>query len=150
MAAQCSRAARHPTNDSSRPAPAGNFSRAAAPPEPVAASRLVAVTVYQGTALVTREVDVPEGQNLVEIVVSPLPEQTVDSSLYTEGTDGIRVLSTRFRTRAVREDTREEVRALEQRIRDIALANEAIEHARQVSEQNLQLLAKLENFTAAT
>src|SRR5512134_7387 len=50
------------------------------PPQPVARSKIVAVTVYQGTALVTREVDVPEGQNLVEVVVSPLPEQTVDSS----------------------------------------------------------------------
>src|SRR5688500_9238624 len=83
------------------------------PPQPVAPSKLVAVTVYQGTALVTREVEVPEGNNLVEIVVSPLPVQTIDSSLYTEGTDGIRVLSTRFRARAVKEDTREEVRAIE-------------------------------------
>src|SRR5687768_4102615 len=52
------------------------------PPQPIAASKLVAVTVYQGSALVTREVEVPEGQNLVEVIVSPLPEQTVDSSLY--------------------------------------------------------------------
>jgi hypothetical protein len=43
------------------------------PPQKVAASRIVAATVYQGTALVTREVDVPQGENLVEFVVSPLP-----------------------------------------------------------------------------
>lgn len=122
----------------------------AEPPQPVAASKLVAVTVYQGTALVTREVDVPEGQNLVEVVVSPLPVQTVDSSLYTESANGIRVLSTRFRTRAVKEDTREEVRAIENKIRELQHANETIAKTSQVSEQNLQLLAKLENFTAAT
>src|SRR3954470_24300306 len=72
------------------PAPPPPTTRPVEPPQKVAASRIVAATVYQGTALVTREVDVPEGQNLVEFVVSPLPEQTVDSSLYTEGTDGIR------------------------------------------------------------
>lgn len=71
-----------------------------------AASRVTAVTVYQGNALVTRTVDVPEGKGLVEVVVTPLPAETIDSSLYTEGTDGLRVLSTRYRMRAVKEDTR--------------------------------------------
>src|SRR5947209_7572078 len=82
------------------------------PPRP-ATSKIVAVTVYQGQALVTREVSVPEGDGTVELVVTPLPAQAVDSSLYTEGTDGLRVLSTRFRTRAVKDDTRREVRAKE-------------------------------------
>ena len=68
------------------------------PPRP-AASRITDVTVYQGQALVTREVSVPEGEGTVELVVTPLPAQTVDGSLYTEGADGLRVLSTRFRTR---------------------------------------------------
>jgi hypothetical protein len=40
----------------------------------------------------------------------------VDSSLYAEGTDGVRVLSTRYRTRAVKEGTRNEVRAKEMQI----------------------------------
>src|SRR5687768_1012504 len=44
------------------PAPATRPAAAELPP-PVAKSKLVAVTVYQGTALVTREVDVPEGRN---------------------------------------------------------------------------------------
>src|SRR5947207_2430285 len=86
------------------PAPQPPTTRPVEPPQRIAPSRIVAATVYQGTALVTREVEVPEGQNLVEFVVSPLPEQTVDSSLYTEGADGVRVLSTRFRARAVQED----------------------------------------------
>ena len=62
-------------------------------------SRVTAVTVYQGNALVTREIEVAAGKGLFEIVVTPLPPQTVDSSLYAEGTDGVRVLSTRYRTR---------------------------------------------------
>ncbi len=92
-----------PAEDAPRPRPAS--------------SRIVAVTVYQGQALVTREVGVPEGEGVVELVVTPLPAETVDNSLYTEGSEGLRVLSTRFRTRAVKEDTRQEVRALEESIR---------------------------------
>jgi hypothetical protein len=90
----------------------------AATPRP-AASRITAVTVYQGQALVTREVSVPEGDGTVELVVTPLPAQTVDSSLYTEGAEGLRVLSTRFRTRAVKEDTRQEVRAKEELLKNL-------------------------------
>jgi hypothetical protein len=66
------------------------------PPPKSASSRVTAVTVYQGNALVTREVDVPEGKGLVELVVTTLPPETIDSSLYTEGGDGLRVLSTRY------------------------------------------------------
>src|SRR6185369_9542589 len=55
-------------------------------------SRIVAVTVYQPNALVTREVDVPEGAGLVELVVTPLPESVSEGTLYSEGTDNIRVL----------------------------------------------------------
>jgi hypothetical protein len=115
-----------------------------------AASRVAAVTVYQGNALVTREVDVPASNGLLEIIVTPLPPQTVDSSLYAEGTDGIRVLSTRYRTRAVKEDTRVEVRAKEMQIQNLKLEAERLQKEIQVIEQNLQMLTKLENFTGAT
>src|SRR5262245_57911431 len=84
-----------------------------------AASRIVAVTVYQGQALVTREVSVPEGEGTVEVVVTPLPAEAVDGSFYAEGADGLRVLSTRFRTRAVKDDTRQEVRAEEERLKKL-------------------------------
>src|SRR5262245_52559136 len=127
--------------------------RAPAPadaPAKTAPSRVSAVTVYQGNALVTREVDVPAGRGLLEIVVTPLPPQTVDSSLYSEGTDGVRVLSTRYRTRAVKEDTREEVRAKEGQIHKLKQEAAAIQKEIQVAEQNIQFLAKLENFTGAT
>jgi hypothetical protein len=115
-----------------------------------AASRVTAVTLYQGQALVTRAVDVPEGKGLVELVVTPLPPQTIDSSLYTEGTDGLRVLSTRYRSRAVRQDTRQEVRAKEEQIKTLQLEAQRLQKEVQVIDQNLALLAKLESFTAAT
>lgn len=115
-----------------------------------APSKVVEVTVFQGTALVTREVAVPEGVGPLELVVSPLPPQTIDSSLYTEGSSSIRVLTTRYRTRAVREDTREEVRAREARIRALRADLAKLERENAVINQNLSLLEKLESFTAAT
>lgn len=113
-------------------------------------SRVAAVTIYQGNALVTREVDVPEGKGVVEMVVTPLPARTIDGSLYTEGADGLRVLSTRYRTRAVREDTRKEVRAKEEQIKTFQAEAKAIAGEIRVLEQNLEFLQKLENFTGVT
>ena len=142
---------------SSSPAHAAQDERTAVPASTTpgavpksAPSRVTAVTVYQGNALVTRGVDVAAGKGLAEIVVTPLPPQTVDSSLYAEGTDGVRVLSTRYRTRAVKEDTREEVRAKELQIHTLKQDAERLQKEIQVIEQNLQLLTKLENFTGAT
>jgi hypothetical protein len=131
------------------PVPALAVPLAGAPAE-LAQSRVTAVTVYQGTALVTREVDVPAGKGLIEIVVTPLPAQTVDSLLYAEGTDGVRVLSIRHRTRAVKQDTREEVRAKEMQIATLKQEAEHLQKEIQVIDHDLQLLAKLENFTSAT
>lgn len=121
-----------------------------APQSKTATSRVVQVTVYSNSALITREVDVPEAMGTVELVVNPLPPLTVNSSLYSEGTDGIRVLTTRFRTRPIKEDTREEVRKMEDQIKAIQLANQRIQAEIKTVEQNMQMLSKLENFTAAT
>jgi Domain of unknown function (DUF4139)/N-terminal domain of unknown function (DUF4140) len=138
------------TKGAARPdAPAAAGVPAEAPPK-AAPSHVTAVTVYQGNALVTRLVDVPDGKGLVEVVVTPLPPSTVDSSLYAEGTDGLRVLSSRYRTRAVKEDTRKEVRAKEAEIRALKLDAERQKNEAQVADQNLQLLTKLENFTSVT
>src|SRR5262245_16292915 len=50
------------------PAPGGDRPAAAADATPKpASSRVSAVTVYQGNALVTREVDVPAGKGLAEL-----------------------------------------------------------------------------------
>jgi len=116
------------------------------PPHP-AASRIVAVTVYQGQALVTREVSVPEGQGNIELTVSPLPPQTVDNSLYAEGAEGLRVLSARFRTRAQKDDTRQEVRAQQDLLKKLAADAQKIQNEIAVAEKDLEYLQKLEGFT---
>src|SRR5262249_47585215 len=46
----------------------------------IAQSRIDRVTVYPNSALVTREVDVPEGNGLTELVVSPMPNQIVPNT----------------------------------------------------------------------
>jgi len=115
-----------------------------------APNKVTAVTVYQNTALVTREVTTPEGVGLTELVVSPMPPSTMQSSLYAEGTEGVRVLSTRFRTRAIAEDNREEVRKLDAKIKEAQKKLQTIQADQKAIEQNTLFLAKLENFTAAT
>src|SRR5262249_62244618 len=70
-------------------------------------------------------------------------------SLYSEGSDGIRVLTTRFRTRPVKENTREEVRKLEDKARTLRQNAEKIQADIEANKQNAALVAKLENFTSA-
>ncbi|HEV3081371.1 MAG TPA: mucoidy inhibitor MuiA family protein [Gemmataceae bacterium] len=122
----------------------------AAAAEKRVASQIVNVTVYQNSAVVTREVDVPEGTGSMELVVTPLPPGVANSSLYSEGTDGTRVMSTRYRSRAIKEDTREEVRKLEAQIKELGVAARKIQAELKTIEQNVQFLFKLENFTSAT
>lgn len=124
-----------------------------APPMPgvkIAASRVAAVTVYPSSALVTREVDVPAGPGQLELTVTPLPPTTINSSLYTEGTEGIRVLTTRFRSRPILEDTREDVRKLQDELKQLQLSKEKVEGDLKANQANLQMLTKMEAFMSIT
>jgi hypothetical protein len=137
------RAAGAASDDAPEPA------KAEAPPR-IASSRITHVTVYPDSALVTREVEVPAGAGTIELVVSPLPERTVNSSLYSESADGIRVLTTRFRTRPVKENTREEVRKLEDEVKKLQTNARKIQADMEACKQNMGLLGKLENFTTVS
>jgi hypothetical protein len=106
------------------------------------------VTVYPTNALVTREVDVPAGAGTFELVINPLPAQTVNSSLYSEGSEGIRILTTRFRSRPIQQDTREEVRKLEDEQRKLHFTAQRIQSDIMTIEQNVKMLMKLEDFKA--
>lgn len=135
-----------------RPRPPQPLRRRLPPaPQPVgktAASRVVAVTVYPNSALVTRDVVVPEGRGLAELTVTPLPVTTEQSSLYAEGSDGVRVLSTRFRTRPVMEDTREDVRKLQDELKQLARQQEKFDTDIRSIQAVQQYLLKME--TSAT
>lgn len=149
LLAQSEPAAPLPPPEAAAP-PAVTQPDAAPATQPATPSRISAVTVYQGNALVTRDVDVPAGPGLVEMVVNPLPPETIDGSLFTESSDGIHVLTTRYRTRAVKEDTREAVRKLERQIKELQDKAQDIQKQIEVITQNQQFLVKLETFTSAT
>src|SRR5688500_15121669 len=92
---------------------------ATTPVHAAAAARLVTEwTLYPGQAQVTRTVPVEGAAGRVEVVVGNFPEQIVPNSLFAEGGDAVEIRAVRFRTRAVGEEPREEVRALDKQILD--------------------------------
>lgn len=74
------------------------------------------VTLYRNQAMVTRTVDIQERGGNSEIVIGNLPENIVADSLFAEGSTGIEVRAVQFRTRAVGESPRQEVRQLQEQI----------------------------------
>jgi hypothetical protein len=111
-----------------------------------AQSKISRVTVYPNSALVTREIDVPAGDGLIELVVTSMPEQIVPSTMYSEGSEGVRVLTTRFRTQQVFEDTSVERRKLEAEKEKLQVIASKINSEIESIQKNLALLNKLENF----
>jgi hypothetical protein len=127
----------------------GDKAQEAANPEApkIARSRIDKVTVYPNSALVTREVDVPDGAGLVELTVTPMPDQIVPSTMYSEAGDGLRVLTTRFTTRQVLEDTSEERRKLEAELEKYQVIAGKIDSDIGSLQKNMNLLNKLETVT---
>lgn len=115
-----------------------------------APSKIIQVTVYPDTALVTREVTLPPEKGFYELVVTPLPPTVVADSLYGEGSDGIRVLATRYRSRAVESDTRKEVRDLNDQEEKILLENLRLASEAKTIESNTSFLTKMEAFVSAS
>lgn len=116
--------------------------------EPVTVEgRVAAVTVYQGQALVTREVEVADAAGLTEVVVTNLPDKVQPGSLYAEPTDGVEVRSVRYRVRPVEEDVREEVRELDAQIEDLQDQINANQRRQQLLQERSSYLEKLEQFT---
>ena len=77
------------------------------------------VTLYRGTALVTREIKVPAGPaGPMEIVISPLPTATDPASVYADEASGVEVRSVSCRTRPPDDEAemKSEVALLEARI----------------------------------
>lgn len=121
------------------PAPVGNGIK-------VAPSKVTTVTVYPIGALVSREVEATGPAGRVELVVSPLPATTVSSSLYAEGIDGIRVLTTRFRIRPIVADNRAQALKLMEELKQLQIAREKIEGDLQAVQDNVKMIGKMENF----
>lgn len=119
--------------------------------EPVTdAGRVVAVTVFQGQALVTREVSLAEAAGLVEVVVTGLPEQLMPGSLYAEPGEGVEIRSVRDRVRPSATAPQEEVRALQEELTNINEKLAALLSERDLIQHGEIYITQLEQFTAQT
>ncbi len=101
------------------------------------------VTVYRGQALVTRTLDVDLPAGTSELIVTGLPAKIVPESLYAQTSGDIKVLSVRFRERAVREDTREEVKKLDAQIEEV---KRKLKHAAKNRENATDLWTKFKDL----
>lgn len=119
--------------------------------EPVATEgRVTAVTVYQGQALVTREVEIESADGLLEVVVSGLPESVLPGSLFAEPSGDVQVRSVRYRARPIEADVRQEVRELDEQIQTVADKLAAVIEERTLLNERKAYLDKLKEFTAGT
>jgi uncharacterized protein (TIGR02231 family) len=81
--------------------------------------QITKVTVYRGQALVTRQIHADLALGTAELVAGHLPEHIIPESLFAQTQAHLKILSVRYRQRAVREDTREEVKALDHKLREL-------------------------------
>ena len=114
------------------------------------AGRVARVTLYRGQARVVREVPLPARTGGLEIVVPGMPHSIVGGSLYAEADAGTDVRAVRYRTRAVGEDPRDEVRALDEKIEEAKDSLAANAASSKVIQKRLAYLDKIEEFVAPT
>jgi hypothetical protein len=114
------------------------------------ASKVERVTLYRGQALVTRRVDAEMPKGPVEVVVPDLPENVVGDSLFAEGNEAVEVRAVRFRTRAVGQEPREEVRKLDDAIETQSDKITQNQKTQELLSKRAEYLDKLEGFVAPT
>ena len=112
--------------------------------------RVTAVTLYRGQALVTRAIPVEGDGGSMEVVVGNLPEQIVPNSLFAEGGEAVEIRAVRFRTRAVGEEPREEVRKLDGEILEVQQQIDLTAKRQALLGKRTEYLGKLEGFVAPT
>jgi len=113
-----------------------------------AEGKISKVTVYRGQALVTRDlkVDLPAGSS--EIIVTNLPSQIIPDSIYAQTTGNVKVLSVRYREKAVKEDTREEVKKLDSEIENLKREIYHTERRKGHLDNQWDMFVKLRQFAA--
>ncbi len=112
--------------------------------------RVTHVTLYRGQALVTREINVEGDAGSHEIVVGNLPEQITPASLFAEGNEQVEVRAVRFRSRAVGEQPREEIRRLDEELAELEQQRDLVQKQPQLLAQQTRYLDQLEKFVAVT
>ena len=114
------------------------------------AGRVTQVTLYRGQAQVTRTIPIEGNAGGVEVVVGQLPEQIVPNSLFAEGGETVEVRAVRFRTKAVGEQPREEVRKLDREIRETQTQIDLTTRQQALLAKRTEYLGKMESFVVPT
>ncbi|MGO8689128.1 MAG: mucoidy inhibitor MuiA family protein [Thermoguttaceae bacterium] len=125
-------------------------SLSADPPANEAVGRVTHVTLYRGQAMVSRTIPLEGPPGAQELVVKDLPEQVVAGSLFAEGGEAIEVRAVRFRTRAVGQEPREEVRKLDLAIEAVNEKLAAEHKTQEVLAQRGAYLDQMEGFVVPT
>jgi len=112
--------------------------------------RITAVRVYRGQALVTRQIDFTATAGGQDLTVSGLPQQVIPNSMYATGDGNVVIRAVRYRSDAVSEEPRDEVRELDQKLEDVDSRIARNTAMGQVIQKQLDYLDKLENFVAPT
>jgi hypothetical protein len=117
---------------------------------PTMTGQVTQVILYQGQALITRTIPLEGLQGANEIIISGLPEQVVQDSVFAEGSDGVEIRAVRFRSRAVGEEPREEVRKLDEALEKASDTLQANQRLTQNLTKQGQFLDQMDNFVAPT
>jgi len=116
---------------------------------PTTTGTISKVTVYRGQALVTRIVSIDLLPGASELIVKDLPAMIVPESIYAQTSDSTRVLSVRYREKAVSQDTRQEVKELDTQIEDVQHQIKYAESEHKHLDLQWQMFEKLKDFTIA-
>ena len=108
------------------------------------------VTLYRNQARVTRTVYVEGRKGEFELVISELPENIVPNSLFAEGINDTEIRAVQFRTRAVGQSPRKEVRDLQEQIAANQKDTQFVQKQNELLKKQLAYLDKMENFVAPT
>lgn len=114
--------------------------------------KIVQVTLFRNTALVTREVPVApavgnDSGDTQEITVGGLPEQLITGSGFAEGNDAVAIRGVRILQEPVDEAQRQDVRELETRMQELRKELERLQNQQKVQQANMQSLDKMVRFT---
>ncbi len=114
------------------------------------AGKVTRVTLYRGQALITRAISLSGAAGSRELIVTDLPPNIVDGSLFAEAPDKIEVRAVRLRQRAVGEEPREEVRKLDEQILSTSEAIALNQKKQELTGRKIQYLDQMDGFVAPT
>lgn len=105
------------------------------------------VTLYRDQALVTRRIELPEGEGVQEIRVGRLPDQVIADSVFAEGDEMTEVRSVRITRQPRSSSLRDDVAELERREGEL---NRMVEAINAKLETNKKALADIDRMTQFT